>query len=75
MDMAKHIQFLNMPQENNIYFKILPRVLYVNKKIYENKYNKNNLTHSAATTKPKGKPYGMDSMSAKTNTRYGSISF
>ena len=34
----------NMPHENNIYFKILHRVLYVNHKIYDNAYNKNNLT-------------------------------
>ena len=34
----------NMPQENNIYFKILHRVLYVNQKIYDNAYNKNNLS-------------------------------
>ena len=34
----------NMPQENNIYFKVLRRVLYVNKKIYDNAYNKNNLS-------------------------------
>ena len=33
-----------MPHENNIYFKILHRVLYVNQKIYDNAYNKNNLT-------------------------------
>ena len=34
----------NMPHENNIYFKILHRVLHVNQKIYDNTYNKNNLT-------------------------------
>ena len=34
----------NMPQENNIYFKILHRVLYVNQKTYDNAYNKNNLS-------------------------------
>ena len=33
----------NMPHENNIYFKILHRVLHVNQKIYDNTYNKNNL--------------------------------
>ena len=33
-----------MPHENNIYFKILHRVLYVNQKIFHNAYNKNNLT-------------------------------
>ena len=33
-----------MPHENNIYFKILHRVLYVNQKIYDNAYNKNNLS-------------------------------
>ena len=34
----------NMPHENNIYFKILHRVLYVKQKIYDNAYNKNNLS-------------------------------
>ena len=34
----------NMPHENNIYFKILHRVLFVNQKIYHNAYNKNNLS-------------------------------
>ena len=34
----------NIPHENNIYFKILHRVLYVNQKIYDNAYNKNNLS-------------------------------
>ena len=34
----------NMPHENNVYFKILHRVLYVNQKTYDNAYNKNNLT-------------------------------
>ena len=34
----------NMPQENNIYFKILHRALYINQKIYDNAYNKNNLS-------------------------------
>ena len=34
----------NMPRENNIYFKILHGVLYVNQKIYDNAYNKNKLS-------------------------------
>ena len=34
----------NMPLENNIYFKILRHVLYVDQKIYDNAYNKNNLS-------------------------------
>ena len=34
----------NMPHENNIYFKILHRVLYVNQKVYHHTYNKNNLS-------------------------------
>ena len=34
----------NIPHENNIYCKLLHRVLYVNQKIYDNAYNKNNLT-------------------------------
>ena len=31
--------------------------------------------HSATIAKPKEKPYYMRSMSARTNTRYGNISF
>ena len=34
----------NMPHENNINFKIVHRVWYVNQKIYDNDYNKNNLS-------------------------------
>ena len=36
--------FYNMPLENNIYFKMLHHVLYVDQKIYDNAYNKNNLS-------------------------------
>ena len=33
-----------MPHQSNIYFKLLHRVLYVNQKIYDNAYDKNNFT-------------------------------
>ena len=65
----------NMPHENNIYFKILHRVLYVNQKIYDNAYNKNNLTPFCHNCKILEKPYCTYSMSAGVNTRYGNISF
>ena len=65
----------NMPYENNIYFKILHRVLYVNQKIYDNAYNKNNLTPFCHNCKILEKPYCTYSMSARMNTSYGNISF
>ena len=42
-----------MSHENNIYFKILHRVFYVNQKIYDNAYNKNYLTPFCNNQKPK----------------------
>ena len=43
----------NIPQENNIYFKILHRVLYVNQKICDNAYKRNNLTPFCNNSKTK----------------------
>ena len=43
----------NMPHENNIYFKILHRILYVKQKIYDNAYNKNNLSPFSNNCKTK----------------------
>ena len=63
----------NMPQENNIYFKVLHRVLYVNQKIYYNAYNKNNLSPFCNNCKTKREPYYTHPMSAQTSTKYGNI--
>ena len=34
----------NIPYENNLYFKLLHRILYVNQKAYDNAENKNNIS-------------------------------
>ena len=44
VDVANTFTSDNIPHENNIYFKILHYVLFVNQKIYDNTYNKNNLS-------------------------------
>ena len=34
----------NIPNENNLYYKLIDRILYVNQKAYDNAKNKNNIS-------------------------------
>ena len=44
----------NMPHRNNIYYKILHRILYVNGNLYHNAYNKKNHNRFSNNCKTKG---------------------